>query len=219
MCDDCERDPQPAAVFCTDCKLFYCLEHEAAIHSGKRRAHARVPAGARPLQCPVHNQDATGYCARDKRLACIACLVGLPPGDCHPHLAQVKTIEEAATTARSTLEKLAQNFQQDEEGMQREFDGLTQVEVVVAERKQHLQAGMRLTAEGRAKMQAAAAVEARDKLVAQLQAAEAQAEELRAAMVAAVGDTAEWMTSWEQRCAAIVTHVVRRAGSCVLVLM
>jgi hypothetical protein len=214
MCDDCERDHQPAAVFCKTCELFYCIEHDAHLHTGKRRDHTRVPAAARPAQCPVHSEEATAYCMHDKRFACLLCTNAAPPGPCFTHLQHIKTLDEAAAIARATLEQLAQGFQQDEEGMQREADGLTRVRVVVDERLGQLQAGMRHAAEGKAKMRAAAAVQARDKLTAQLQAAQATAGELQTAIAAAVGETAAWLAAWQQRCDAMVPYTVRR---CVIV--
>jgi hypothetical protein len=213
MCDDCERDPQPAAVFCKQCELFYCIEHDANLHTGKRRNHTRVPAGARPAQCTVHSEEATVYCMRDKRFACPLCTNAAPPGPCFTHLQHIKTLDEAAAIARATLEQLAQGFQQDEKGMQREVDGLTRVRVVVDERLGQLQAGMRRAAEGKAKMRAAAAVQARDKLIADLQAAQATAGELQTAITAAVGETAAWLAAWQQRCDAIVPYTVRRCVS------
>jgi hypothetical protein len=214
MCDDCERDHQPAAVFCKTCELFYCTEHDANLHTGRRRDHTRVPAGARPAQCPVHSEEATAYCTHDKRFTCLACVTVVPKGPCFAHHEQVKSLHDAAAIARATLEQLAQGFEQAEERMQWEADGLTRVRVVVDERLGQLQAGMRHAAEGKAKMRAAAAVQARDKLTAQLQAAQATAGELQTAIAAAVGETAAWLAAWQQCCDAIVPYTVRR---CVIV--
>jgi hypothetical protein len=214
MCDDCERDHQPAAVFCKQCELFYCIEHDANLHTGKRRDHTRVPADARPAQCPVHNEEATAFCMHDERFACLACVAAVPKGPCFAHHEQVKSLDDAAAAARATLQQLAQGFEQDEEGMQREVDGLTRVRELVDERLGQLQEGMRRAAEGKAKMRAAAAVQARDKLTAQLQAAQATAAELQTAIAAAVGVTAAWLAAWQQRCDAIVPYTVRR---CVIV--
>ena len=129
-----------------------------------------------------------------------------------PLLQHIKTLDEAAAAARATLEQLAQGFEQDEEGMQREADGLMRVRVVVDERLGQLQAGMRHAAEGKAKMRAAAALQARDKLITDLQAAQATAGELQTAIAAAVGETAAWLAAWQQRCDAIVPYTVRRSA-------
>jgi hypothetical protein len=207
MCDDCECDPQPAAVFCKQCEANYCLEHEAAVHTSARKKHTRVPVGARPAQCPVHNEEATAYCTHDERFACSTCVAAVPEGPCYKHHKNVKSINDAAAAARATLEQLTQGFEEDEEDMQQEADGLTRVRELVDERLRQLQAGMRHAAEGKAKMRAAAAVQARDKLIADLQAAQATAGELQTAIAAAVGKTATWLAAWHQCCDA---YSVRR---------
>jgi hypothetical protein len=208
MCDDCRRKPEPAVFYCHQCEQFYCSEHDAAIHTGKRKLHKRVAAQERPAYCPVHEEVATGFCLVDERFTCPSCVIPTPAGPCYAHYGQVKSFEEAAGKARERLTELAAYFCKDEEAMQSEVTALMQLVTGANERLSKLRAALVPAQRAQLYVGAATAL-SHQTLLEQYEEARLETASMRDALIASAGETGPWKAQWVTLYVAVKPHRVR----------